>query len=98
MSCLVNETLTDFGCIPNTPVGFVEKFYGIGIGCIGGVALLGILYAGYLILTSRGNPMQLEKGKRYLSSSVIGVLLAVFAIFILKVLAVSIFQIPGFGP
>jgi hypothetical protein len=98
MSCLASETLTDFGCIPNNPVGFVEKFYGIGLGCIGGVALLGIIYAGYLMLTSQGNPMQLEKGKRYLSSSIIGVLLAVFALFFIHLIAGTILQIPGFGP
>ncbi len=97
MSCLANETITDFGCVPNTPVGFVEKFYGIGLGLIGGVALIGIIYAGYLILTSQGNPMQLEKGKGYLYSSIAGVLLAVFAFVFIQVIAVNILQIPGFG-
>jgi hypothetical protein len=97
MACLANETLTDFGCIPNSPVGFVEKFYGIGLGIIGGVALLGIIYGGYLTLTSQGNLMQLEKGKRYLSSSIAGVLLAVFALLFIQVVAVNILQIPGFS-
>jgi hypothetical protein len=98
MACPVNETLTDFGCIPNNPVGFVQKFYGIGLGMIGGIGLLGILYSGYLILTSQGKPMQLEKGKRYLSSSITGVLLAAFAVFFIQVVAVDVLHIPGFGP
>jgi hypothetical protein len=97
MNCPADQTLTDFGCIPNNPVGFVEKFYGIGLGFIGLIALLGIIYAGYLILTSAGNPMQLEKGKRYLYSSIIGILLAVFAFVFIEVIAVNILQIPGFG-
>jgi hypothetical protein len=94
-SCL--GTITDFGCIPNDPVGFVGKFYGIGLGFIGCIALLGIIYAGYLILTSAGNPTQLEKGKRYLYSSIAGILLAIFAFVFIEVIAVNILQIPGFG-
>jgi hypothetical protein len=104
MDCSVNSvngTLngirTDFGCIPTDPVGFVEKFYGIGLGFIGLITLLGIIYAGYLILTSAGNPMQLEKGKRYLYSSITGILLAIFAFVFIEVIAVNILQIPGFG-
>jgi hypothetical protein len=97
MNCLANETLTDFGCIPNNPVGFVEKFYGIGLVFIGGVALLGIIYAGYLLMTSQGNPMQVTKGKRYLYSSIAGILLAVFALIFIEVIAVNILQIPGFS-
>jgi hypothetical protein len=96
-NCLPTETYTDFGCIPNDPVGFVGKFYGIGLGFIGCIALLGIIYAGYLILTSAGNPMQLEKGKRYLYSSITGILLAIFAFVFIEVIAVNILQIPGFG-
>jgi hypothetical protein len=97
MNCLPTETLTDFGCIPNNPGGFVQKFYGIGLGLIGGVGLIGIIYSGYLILTSQGNPMQLEKGKRYLASSITGVALVVFAVFFIRIIAVDILHIPGFG-
>jgi hypothetical protein len=96
MACLANETLTDFGCVPNNPIGFVQKFYGVGLGIIGGVGLLGILYSGYLILTSRGDPVQLEKGKRYLASSITGVLLVLFAVFYVQTIAVGIIGIPGF--
>ncbi len=98
MDCLVNETLTDFGCIPNDPVGFVEKFYGIGLSLIGGVAVLGIIYAGYILMTSQGNPMQVRKGKRYLYSSIAGLLLAVFALVFIQVITVNVLKIPGFSP
>ena len=79
MTCLANETLTDFGCISNNPIEFVAKFYGIGLSLIGSVALLGVMYAGYLLMTSQGNPTRLAKGKRYLYSSIAGLILAIFA-------------------
>lgn len=97
MPCLANETLTDLGCMPHDPGGFVQKFYTIGLGMVGGVGFLGIIYAGYLILTAQGKPLQLEKGKRYLASSITGVLLALFAVFYIKVIAADILKIPGFG-
>jgi hypothetical protein len=97
MNCLPTETLTDFGCIPNDPVGFVGKFYGIGLSLIGCIALLGIIYAGYLLMTSQGNPMQVAKGKRFLYSSIAGVLLAIFAFVFIEVITVNILQIPGFS-
>ena len=98
MACLVNEIVTDFGCIPNTPAGFVQKFYGVGLGIIGGVGFLGMIYSFFLIATSQGNPAIIDKGKRYLTSSIIGILLVVFAVFFIKVIAINILHIPGFGP
>lgn len=97
MTCAVNETLTDFGCIPNDPVGFVQKFYGIGLGLISGVAILGIIYGGYLILTSQANPLRLEKGRSYVLYSIIGLLLAVFAVVFVQFIAVNLLHIPGFS-
>jgi len=97
MTCAVNETLTDFGCIPNDPVGFIQKFYGIGLGLISGVAILGIIYGGYLILTSQANPLRLEKGRSYVLYSIIGLLLAVFAVVFVQFIAVNLLHIPGFS-
>lgn len=90
------EVQTDFGCIPNNPVGFVSKFYGIGLGFIGGVALLAIIYGGYALLTSRGDPQQLEKGKSYIFYAIAGLLLAIFGFVFIEVIAVDILKIPGF--
>lgn len=96
MVCLENETLTDLGCIPNDPGGFVEKLYSVGLGLIGGVSLLFIIYAGYIIMTSQGNPVRLNLGKAYLLYAVIGLLLAIFGFVFVEVIAVDILRIPGF--
>lgn|SRR5437899_5590485 len=95
-NCPANQIKTDFGCVPTDPAGFVQKFYGVGISIIGGVSVLFIIYGGYLYLTSRGNPMQVDKGKQYIMYSIIGLLFAIFGYVIIQVLSVNILHIPGF--
>lgn len=96
MACAENEVLTDLGCIPTDPVGFVAKFYSIGLGLIGGVAVLFIIYGAYLILTSQGNPEQLNKGKTAIFYSIGGLLLAIFGFVFIQVIAVDILKLPMF--
>jgi len=95
--CAPNEIKTDFGCIPNDPVGFVEKFYGIGLGFIGMVAIIFIIVGGYYIMTSQGDPAKLEKGKSYITYSIVGVLLAIFGFVFIQVITNDILRIPGFS-
>lgn len=96
-ACNPGETETDLGCIPNDVGGFVSKFYGIGLGLIGGVGVLFIIIGGYYVLTSQGNPARLAIGKSYIAYAVIGVLLAIFGFVFVQVLTVDILRIPGFN-
>ena len=95
-SCAVNETLTDLGCIPNDPIGFAAKFYGIGLGMIGGVALIFIICGGYLFISSGGNPQQIQKAKIYLFYAIIGLVMAILGFVIIQIVFVNILKIPGF--
>ncbi len=97
MNCLPNEIATDLGCIPNTPAGFTQKYFQIGLGIIGGVSFLGMIYGMILIGSSQGNTIQIQKGKKIVTSSIIGLLLAIFSIFIVRLIAIDILHIPGFG-
>ena len=83
-------------CVPQDPVGFVTKFYGVGLSVVSGVALLFLIYGGYLIMVSRGNPSQLNIGKSYIYYSLAGLLLAIFGFVFIQVVFVDILQIPGF--
>lgn len=96
-TCPSNETTTEIGCIPNDPIGFVEKFYTIGLGLIGGVAVLFIIYSGYILLTSQGNPTEVGKAKSYLYYAIAGLLLAVFGYVFFEFVVIDILHLPGFN-
>lgn len=89
--------ITDFGCIPQDPILFAQKFYSIILGLIGGVSLLFIIYGGYLTMTSRGDRERLKKAKSYIAYAIAGLLLAIFGFVFIKIIAVDILHIPGFG-
>lgn len=90
-------TQTDIGCIPNDPIGFTTTIYTTGLSIIGGVAVISIIYGGYLMLTSSGNPKQVKQGKNYIVYAIIGLLFAVLNLVFIRVIAVDIFGIPGFN-
>lgn len=93
----LTEIHTDLGCLPSDPGGFAQEFYGIGLGLISGIALIFIIYGGYLIMTSRGNPDQLSKGRSYIFYSIAGLLLTIFGYVFFELITVDILHLPGFG-
>ncbi len=97
MPCNVNETATDFGCIPNDPIGFASKFYGISLEVLGGLAVIFLIFGGYQILTSAGNQEKLANGKRTIYYTLGAVGLIVGAGVILQVLLVDVLAVPGVG-
>jgi len=88
---------TAFGCIKTDPSSFIGDILRIGIGIGGGVAFLLILFGGFQILTSAGNPEQLTAGRELVTSAITGLLLIIFSIFLLRLIGYNIFGIPGFG-
>jgi hypothetical protein len=88
---------TAIGCIP--ALGGQEEFIGfilgwaIGIG--GGIAFLLIVYAGFMIMTSSGNPERLKAGQELLTGAISGLILLVFSVFILNFIGIKILKIPG---
>jgi hypothetical protein len=82
-------------------LGAPEQFLGdilkwaIGIG--GGIAFLLIIYAGFMIMTSSGNPERLKAGQELLTSAVSGIILLIFSVFILKFIGIDILGLGAFG-
>jgi hypothetical protein len=95
--CPPNETLTEIGCLPTDPIQFIGRFYGIGLSLIGGISFIFIIIGGYIILTSQGNPDQINVGKSYIFYALLGLLLAIFGFVFTKVVMVDILKIPGFS-
>lgn len=87
---------TALGCIKTDIAGFVSNLFTIGLGLAGGTALLFLIYGGFLVLTSGGNPETIQHGKEILTSAIAGLLLIIFSVFIIQLVAVDILKIPGF--
>lgn len=87
---------TAIGCIPvedtDAFIGFILR-WAIGIG--GGIAFLLIIFAGFQIMTSAGNPERLQGGRELLTSAIAGLILLVFSVFILRIIGVDILKLPG---
>ncbi|HEX6977126.1 MAG TPA: pilin [Patescibacteria group bacterium] len=85
---------TAIGCIPfGDSTKLISFFLGWGMGIAGGIAFLLILFAGFQIMTSRGDPNRLKAGQELLTSAIAGLILLIFSIFILRVIGVDILQI-----
>jgi len=92
---------TAIGCVPvlsdstgTAFMGFVLK-WALGIG--GGIAFLLILYGGFMVMTSAGNPERLKAGQELLTSAISGLLLLIFSIVVLKFIGIDILQLGLFG-
>ncbi|MBI2405617.1 hypothetical protein HYV21_00995 [Candidatus Microgenomates bacterium] len=89
---------TAFGCIPvENTTEFVKWFLGWAIGIGGGIAFLLILWSGFQIMTSAGNPERLKAGREQLTAAIGGLLFLIFSVFLLRLIGVDILQLPGFG-
>jgi len=89
---------TALGCIPvNEPAQFIAWLLQRLIGIGGGIAFLLMVMAGFKIITSTGNPKEIQAGKELLSSAVVGLLFIIFSLVLLKLIGVKILQLPGFG-
>lgn len=64
---------------------------------IGGLSILFIMWGGHMILTSKGNPVQLNNGKSYIGYAIIGLLLAIFGYAFVELIVVDILNLPGFS-
>jgi len=82
---------TALGCLQfGSPQSLSQNVFVLGLGIGGGVAFLLIVLAGYIMVTSQGNPRRLEGGKALLGSAVGGLILLIFSGFILELLGVDI--------
>lgn len=90
-------TWTAIGCIDTNPSGFLPAVLAVATSIGGGIAFILMLLGGFQIMTSAGNPEQLNAGRELLGSAIAGLLLIIFSLFILQFIGYRIFNIPGFG-
>jgi hypothetical protein len=88
---------TVFGCLSTKPEFFANSILKIVFSVSGGIAFLSMLVGSAIVLTSSGNPERLKSGKDIIASSIFGLLLIIFSVFLLRVVGFDILKIPGLG-
>lgn len=104
-SCLYDTTGTEIpkhyytviGCLSTEPQEFVKSLLGVVFSISGGIAFLAILGGSAIVLTSTGDPERLQFGKDMVTSSIFGLLLIIFSVFLLHFVGYDVLRIPGFG-
>jgi hypothetical protein len=89
---------TALGCIPTQDTQeFVGWILRLAIGIGGGIAFLLMLFGGIKMITSAGNPEAVKAGQELITSALMGLIFIIFSLFLLQLIGVKIFEIPGFG-
>ena len=87
---------TALGCINVQGIGSsVESLLKLGSIIAGGIAFLLLVFGSFQVLVSGGNPKRVQAGKELITSALMGLLLIIFAVFILRIIGGSILGIPG---
>ncbi|MFA5135759.1 MAG: pilin [Patescibacteria group bacterium] len=88
---------TGMGCIYANIGDFIQNtLLRWGVGIAGGISLLCIIYAAFMMQTSGGNPEKVKKAQQLMTSCITGLILVIFSVFILRLIGVTILRIPGF--
>lgn len=81
------------GCLPTDPQAFINTATPWAIGISSGIAFLLGLYGALMIVISAGDPEKMQAGKEIITSAVAGLLLIVFAVFILRIIGVDVLKL-----
>jgi hypothetical protein len=93
--CPTDTINTALGCVSYTTDGFASWLLKMLFGIAGGIAFLLMIYGFILLGTSSGDEKKIQGAKETISSAIIGLLVCIFALFIFRLIAVNILQIPG---
>ncbi len=89
---------TGVGCIRANIGSFIqETLLGWGVGLAGGISMLCIMYAAFMMQTSGGEAEKIKKAQQLMTSCITGLMLIIFSVFILQLIGVRILRIPRFS-
>ena len=89
------EVNTALGCVPVKVGPFTAWLLTYVFGIAGGIAFLLMVYGFILVATTGGDPKKLQGAQETISSAVTGLVVCIFAVFLLRLIAVNILRIPG---
>jgi len=86
---------TALGCVPVNANDFVAWLLSWLFGVAGGIAFLLMIYGFIMMATTKGDPKAMQAARETIGSAVTGLLVSVFAVFLLRLITVDILHIPG---
>lgn len=86
---------TALGCIPVKAEDFMVWLLPYVFGIAGGIAFLLMIFGFIKMSTAKGDPKEVQGARETISSALMGLLVSIFALFILRLVAVDILHIPG---
>jgi hypothetical protein len=86
---------TALGCVPVRVDQFIAWLLPYMFGIAGGISFLLMVYGFILMTVSSGDPKAVQGAQETISSAIMGLLVSIFAIFILRLITVGILKIPG---
>ena len=89
------EVDTAFGCVPVKIDKFVTWFLPYLFGISGGISFLLMVYGFIMMTASAGDPKAVAGAQETVTSAITGLLVSVFALFLLRLIVVGILKIPG---
>ncbi len=97
MECIDHGFWTSIGCVDFSFQKFLqEKVFGLGL-AFGGIVAFGcIILSAFRLQFSQGDPKRIQKIRETLTSCILGLIMIIFAVFILRLIGVNILRIPGF--
>ena len=82
---------TGIGNISTNPTELAGQIARFGIGIAGGIAFLMMIYGAFQMMFSAGNPESVQKGREIFGAAIAGLVVIIFAVFILRLIGVTIF-------
>lgn len=82
---------TALGNIPTSPEAFAGKILSIAVGLAGGIAFILMVIGAIRVLTSTGNPQNVNAGRDMIVAALAGLIFIIFSVLILKFIGVNIF-------
>lgn len=87
---------TAIGCLDTTPERLTSIIITIAIGVAGGLAFLFLVSGAFKLITSGGDPDNIQAAKERITSALAGLLLIVFSVVILQIVGIQVLGLPGF--
>lgn len=90
-----NTWVGGIGCVNTTPEGIFVGIIRIALGVMGGVALLRMIYLGYVYQT--GDEGKIKEARQGVIGTLAGLLLALFSVLVLRIIGVNVLDVVPAG-